>query len=197
MSYIVLHENETFTQALESRTKTATEPIECYKVIEERMSGSGRVEYWTYPMYSALNEDVVSGKALQHPHGEPMPVQNENNTIRLDKGFVHAYKSYEEALRFMEKSGVFGYSETRPVVYRCVIPDGATYIEALNPHHDGEERPTIYAASALQFCEPITQKVYGKTMPYVKMEKPDYKKKKFGIIYDESQINGDVENNDE
>ncbi len=196
MSYIVLHENETLEDAIKSRIKKATEPVECYKVIEERMSGSGRVEYWTYPLYAELSEEIVTGKSIQHPKEEPTPRQYEDGRVIVDKCFVHAYKNYEDALEYMEQTCI-GYPETRPAIYRCVIPDGATYIEAVNHRHDGNEPPIVYAASALQFCEPITQRVYGKTMPYVKMEKPDYKKKKFGIIYDESQINGDVENSDE
>lgn len=196
MSYIVLHENETLQQALESRVKTATEPIECYKVIEERMSGSGRIEYWTYPMYAELNEDIISGKTFQHPNGEPNLHIESDGKVPLNFGFIHAYKNYENALEYMTKHGCFGYSETRPVVYKCVIPYGEQYMEVTNKHNKEDEPCPGYVMSHIQYVEPLAQKTWGRVFPYAKMEKPEFKKKKFGIIYDETQINGDVENND-
>lgn len=196
MSYIVLHENETLEDAIKSRTKTAAEPVECYKVIEERMTGSGRIEYWTYPMYSALNEEIVSGKVQQSPrecvsfHVEP------DGRVALTSGFIHAYKKYEDALNFMEKS-CFGYAETRPVIYKCVIPSGTEYIEAMNKHRAEDNPCPCYVTLNLKYVEPLTQRTWGRTKPFVKMEKPENNKKKFGIIYDESQINGDIVNDDE
>lgn len=196
MSYIVLHENETLEDAIKFKTKTSTEPVECYKVIEERMTGSGRIEYWTFPMYSPLNEQIVSGKALQHPHGEANLYVEPDGRVPLSNGFIHAYKNYEDALQFMEKYCV-GYAETRPVIYKCVIPPGAEYMEAMNKHRKENEPCQCYVTLSIKYVQPITQRVWGRTQPFSKMEKPDFKKKKFGIIYDESQINGDVENNDE
>lgn len=195
MSYIVLHENETLEDAIKSRTKTSTEPVECYKVIEERMTGSGRIEYWTYPMYSALNEDIISGKALQHPNGEANLHAEPDGRVPLTDGFIHTYKNYEDALCFMEKSCI-GYTETRPVIYKCVIPPGTEYMEAINKYRVDDPRP-CYVTFNLRYVEPLTQRTFGRTKPFVRMEKPENNKKKFGIIYDESQINGDVENNDE
>lgn len=196
MSYIVLHESETLEEAIKSKTKTSTEPVECYKVIEERMTGSGRIEYWTFPMYSLLNEEIVSGKALQHPHGEANLHVEPDGRVQLTNGFIHAYKNYEDALQFMEKYCV-GYTETRPVIYKCVIPPGAEYMEAMNKHRKENEPCQCYVTLSIKYVQPITQRVWGRTQPFSKMEKPDFKKKKFGIIYDESQINGDVENNNE
>ena len=196
MSYIVLHENETLEESIKSRIKTATEPIECYKVIEERMSGSGRIEYWTYPLYAELNEEIVNGSTIMHPKEKPSPRRYDNERVIVDKGFVHAYKNYDDALEYMGQSCI-GYPETRPVIYKCVIPNGEQYFTARQMRLlDGEPYP-VYAASGIQFIEPLTQMVSGKIMPYVRMEKPDFKKKKFGIIYNEDQINGDVANDDE
>lgn len=196
MSYIELHENETLEEAIKSRTKTSTEPVECYKVIEERMTGSGRIEYWTFPMYSSLNEEIVSGKALQHPHGEAKLYAEPDGRVPLTSGFIHAYKNYEDVLHFMEKSCI-GYTETRPVIYKCVIPPGTEYLEAMNKYREEDVPCPCYVTFNLKYAEPLTQRTWGRTQPFSKMEKPDFKKKKFGIIYDESQINGDVENNDE
>ena len=196
MSYIVLHENETLEEAIKSRTKTATEPVECYKVIEERMTGSGRIEYWTFPMYSALNEEIVSGNALQHPHGEANLHIEPNGRVSLTNGFIHAYKNYEDALHFMEKTCV-GYTETRPVIYKCVIQPGTEYMEAMNKHRAEDEPCPCYVTNHLKYVEPLTQRTWGRTKPFARMEKPENSKKKYGIIYDENQINGDVENSDE
>ncbi len=192
MSYIILHENETLPQALDSRTKTATEPVECYKVIEERMSGSGRTEYWTYPLYDELNEDIVTGKVFQHPQGELNLHVEPDGRVPLNSGFIHTYKTYEDALEFMMEHGCFGYTETRPVVYKCVIPTGENYIECHNKHTKDSKAYPGYVTSHLQYVKPLTQKTWGREKPYAKMEKPEFKKKKFGIIYDESQINGEV-----
>ena len=196
MSYIVLHENESLEDAIKSRTKTSTEPVVCYKVIEERMTGSGRIEYWTFPMYCELNDEILSGKVLQHPHGKASFHADSDGRVSLTQGFIHAYKNYDDALNFMEKS-CFGYAETRPVIYKCVIPQGAEYMEAMNKHREEDEPCPCYLTFNLKYIEPLVQRTWGKTKPFVRMEKPEYSKKKFGIIYDESQINGDVENNEE
>lgn len=185
MSYIVLHENETLEEAIKSRTKTSTEPVVCYKVIEERMTGSGRIEYWTFPMYSALSEDIVSGKALQHPYGEASLHIEACGRVSLTNGFIHAYKNYEDALNFMEKTCV-GYAETRPVIYKCVIPPGAEYMEAMNKHREENEPCPCYVTFNVKYVEPITQRTWGRTKPFTRMEKPESNKKKFGIICEEA-----------
>ena len=45
----------------------------------------------------------------------------------------------------------------------------------------------------IRFLEPILQMVNGKIFDYVRMTVPEKKKPQFGIVYDESQINGDVD----
>jgi len=193
MSYITLHENETLEEGIKSRTKTSTEPVECYKVIEECMTGSGRIEYRTMPMYAELSEDVINGKTPQHPTGKTSLKVEPDGRLPLTAGFIHAYKNYEDALSFMKKWCSFGYLESRPVIYRCVIPPEADYLETLHSHSKEDSPCVCYVTFNLMYCNPLTQKVAGKTMPYVKMEKPEVNKKKYGIVYNESDINGNTE----
>lgn len=194
-NYILLHENEEVPEGVQRQTKNADEDIECFKVIEERLSPSGRIEYWSYPLYAELPEDVVSGKAMLHPKGNVALKRFENNKVELGKGFVHAYANKEDAIRYMEASCV-GYPETRPAIYRCVIPKGCDCIETFKETDDGE-LAKCYATFNIRFCEPLLERVNGVTRDYRRLERQVVAKKKFGIIYDESQINGDVVNDDD
>ena len=190
MSYIILNENESLNEGIKSRIKTAVDDIECYKVIEERLTGSGRIEYWSYPIYAELIEDVIKGKQVHQPKREPNLKRNENGKVVVGDGFVHAYAKMEDAVKFMESSCV-GYSEVRPVVQRCIIPKNADYLDVFKEGKN-EEPSKCYATFYIKFCEPLLERVNGITKEYQKLEKIE-KKKKFGIIYEETQINGDVD----
>lgn len=190
MDYIPLHENET----LKDKIKVAQNDVECFKVIEERLTPSGRIEYWTFPMYTSLSQDVVESGVLQHPNGEQKPKVLADGRVQLDEGFVHAYRNLEDAVRYMEASCI-GYDETRPVAYRCVIPKDTQYFETYRVSATIEDTVESYAATQIKYVEPIYQRVWKNTQDWKRMEKPD-KKKKFGIIVDESQINGDINNED-
>ena len=185
-----LHENE----HLEDKVKVSQNDIECFKVIEERLTPSGRIEYWTFPMYTTLPQDVVESGVPQHPLQEKKLNKLPDGRIKLDEGFVHAYRNLDDAVRYMESSCI-GYDETRPVVYRCVIPKGTEYFETLK-FSDYENTTESYAASQIKYITPIYQRVWRKTEEWKRMEKHD-KKKKFGIIVDEAQINGDINNEDD
>ena len=72
-----------------------------YKVIEERMSPSGRVEYFTLPLYKTITEDEAKGRVLFKPK-ETMADWMLNKwgitctTVRTDDDkYVHAFNSYE------------------------------------------------------------------------------------------------------
>ena len=190
MDYIALHENEHH----EDNIKVVQNDVECFKVIEERLIPSGRIEYWTFPIYAPLPQDVVEHGVPQHPQQEEKPNKLPDGRVKLDEGFVHAYRNLNDAVKYMEASCI-GYDETRPVVYRCVIPKGPEYFETLK-FSDYESTTESYAASQIKYVEPIYERVWRKTQEWKRMEKPD-KKKKFGIIVDETQINGDVNNEDE
>ena len=191
MDYIALHENE----HLEDKVKVAQNDIECFKVIEERLSPSGRIEYWTFPLYAPLSQEIVESGVPQHPQGEMKPDLLLNGKTRLDEGFVHAYRRLEDAVRYMEESCI-GYDETRPVVYKCVIPKGAQYFETLKVTVIAPNPIESYATTQLRYVQPIYERVWRKTRDWHRMEKPE-KKKKFGIILDETQINGDVIQDDD
>ncbi|MBP5724391.1 MAG: hypothetical protein J6X18_12575 [Bacteroidales bacterium] len=188
MDYIALHENE----HLEDKVKVSQNDIECFKVIEERLTSSGRIEYWTFPIYAPLPKDVVESGVPQHPQQEQKPKTQADGFVQLDEGFVHAYRNLDDAVHYMETSCI-GYDETRPVVYRCVIPKHTQYFETYRVSAVYDNSVESYAASQIKYVEPIYQRVWRKTQEWKRMEKPD-KKKKFGIIVDENQINGDVNN---
>lgn len=162
-----------------------------YKVIEERMSPSGRVEYFTLPLYKPITEDEAKGKTLFKPK-ETMAEWMLNKwgivctTTRTDADkYVHAFISYEKALEYMQEH-YKGYFYTRPVIYEC---------EA-----DSAELPTTedgytMRCHSLRFIRPLAQMVNFKVNEYVAMQKPE-KKKSYGIQYDESEINGDTDYNE-
>lgn len=183
MDYITLSENE----PLDNWFKVAEQDIECFKVIEERLSPSGRIEYQTFPMYAPLSQEIVETGVPQHPQGEMKPIEF-NGKVKLDEGFVHAYRKIDDAVKFMEVSCI-GYDETRPAIYKCVIPKGTQYFETLK-RSNYESDTESYATTQLRYVQPIYERVRGKTRDWHRMEKPE-KKKKFGIIFDEAQIEED------
>lgn len=157
-----------------------------YKVIEERMTSSGRVEYCTLPLYKPITEDEINGKSLFMPKetmkdwmlrkfGIDLKVVRTNE----DK-YVHAFGSYKSALNYMQEH-FKGYLYTRPVIYEC---------EADEAEYDSElDKVKCWS---LKFIRPIAQMVNFKVNEYIEMQKPE-KKKSYGFNYDESEINGDIE----
>lgn len=146
--------------------------IESYKVIEERLTPSGRIEYLTLPLYFWLTEDEVAGKTKM----VAKPYQYKKSM----KG-IHSFLTKDEAVAWMQEH-FLGYSYTRPALYRC---------ESENDKCEVIEGRLV--SEEIHFLEPILQMVNGKISDYVKMTVPEKKKPQFGIVYDESQINGDVE----
>lgn len=161
-----------------------------YKVIEERMSPSGRVEYFTLPLYKTITEDEAKGIVLFKPK-ETMADWMLNKwgitctTVRTDDDqYVHAFNSYESALEYMQEH-FKGYFYTRPVIYEC---------EAELADSEPEDGCKLRCKS-IKFIRPIAQMVNFKVNEYVAMQKPE-KKKSYGIQYDESEINGDTDYNE-
>lgn len=158
-----------------------------YKVIEERMTPSGRVEYCTLPMYSPITEEEINGHALFKPKDtiqEAMMKKwaKEHYTPKDEEKYVCAFASYESALEYMQEH-FKGYFYTRPVIYECecdVIETDGNVLKCRN----------------IRFGEPLTYMNNFKLNEYVKMSKPE-KKKTYGISCDESEINGDTDYNGE
>lgn len=160
-----------------------------YKVIEERMSPSGRVEYLTLPLYKTITEDEAKGKTLFKPK-ETMAEMMFNKygivctTTRNDADkYVHAFISYEKALEYMQEH-FKGYLYTRPVIYECEAESAEL------PPEDGYKMKCL----SIRFIRPIAQMVNFKVNEYAAMQKPE-KKKSYGIQYDENDINGDTDYN--
>jgi len=161
-----------------------------YKVIEERMSPSGRVEYFTLPLYKTITEDEIKGKTLFKPK-ETMAEWMFNKwgitctTVRTDADqYVHAFISYDKALEYMQEH-FKGYLYTRPVIYECEV-----LTAKFPPEEDGKLK-----CKEIRFIRPISQMVNFKVNEYIAMQKPE-KKKSYGIQYDESEINGDTDYNE-
>lgn len=158
-----------------------------YKVIEERMSPSGRVEYFTLPLYKQITEDEVRG----HVDFKPRETTAESilkkwgieltKTRSSDEKYVHAFIDYESALEYMQEH-FKGYLYTRPVIYEC---------EAENSELPTEDGCKMRCTS-IRFIRPVSQMVNSKVNEYVEMQKPE-KKKQYGIQYNESEINGDTD----
>lgn len=158
-----------------------------YKVIEERMSPSGRAEYFSLPLYKTITEEEIKGKVLYKPK-ETMKeimlhkwgIEITNARTNSDK-YVHAFISYDSALEYMQKH-FKGYFYTRPVIYEC---------EAESSELPPEDEYKMKCLS-IRFIRPLTQMVNFKVIDYVEMQKPE-RKKQYGIQYDESEINGDTD----
>ena len=157
-----------------------------YKVIEERMTPSGRIEYCTLPMYCMITEDEINGNTLFKPRDTAQEVMlkkwaKEYYTPKEEK-YVCAFATYESALEYMQEH-FKGYFYTRPVIYECecdVI----------------EQDDNTLKCRSIKFGEPLSYLNNFKLNEYVRMSKPE-KKKSYGISYDGSEINGDTEYNGE
>lgn len=163
--------------------------IKVYKVIEERMSPSGRIEYFTLPLYKPITEDEVKGKVLFKPKETMKEWMLRKWGIEVTKvrtnadSYVHAFLTYDSALDYMQNH-FKGYLYTRPVIYEC---------EA----ESSELPPDTFKVKclSLRFVQPLAQMVNFKVNEYVAMQKPE-RKKQYGIQYDENEINGDTEYGD-
>lgn len=161
-----------------------------YKVIEERMSPSGRIEYFSLPLYKAITEEEVNGKVLYNPK-ETMKewmkrkwdIELTNLRTNEDK-YVHAFISYDSALEYMQEH-FKGYLYTRPVIYECDAESSEL------PTEDGYKMK----CKSLRFIKPISYMANFKVYDYIAMQKPE-RKKSYGIQYDESEINRDTDYNE-
>lgn len=160
--------------------------IKVYKVIEERMSPSGRIEYLSLPLYKTITEEEINGKVLYRPKetmAETMlhkwGVEITNSRTNSDK-YVHAYINYDSALEYMQEN-FKGYIYTRPAIYEC---------EA----ESSELPPEEYKMKCLsiRFIKPLAQMVNFKVAEYSEMQKPE-RKKQYGIQYNENEISGDTD----
>lgn len=164
--------------------------VKVYKVIEERMSPSGRIEYLTLPLYKSISEDEIKGKSLFKPKETMAELMLnkwgiECNTSRTnDDKYVHAFISYDKALEYMEEH-FKGYFYTRPVIYECEAESSGL------PPEDGYKIKCL----SIRFIKPLAQMVNFKVNEYVEMQKPE-RKKQYGIQYDENEINGDTDYNE-
>lgn len=161
-----------------------------YKVIEERMSPSGRVEYFTLPLYKPITEEEIKGKVLFKPKETVKEWMLRKWGIEVTKvrtnadSYVHAFLSYESAVDYMQEH-FKGYLYTRPVIYECEAESSEL------PPEDGYKMK----CNSIRFICPVAQMINFKVNEYVAMQKPE-KKKSYGIQYDESEINGDTDYNE-
>lgn len=158
-----------------------------YKVVEERMTPSGRIEYCTLPMYCMITEDEIKGHTLFKPRDTIQEAMlkkwaKEYYTPKEEEKYVCAFDTYEHALEYMQEH-FKGYFYTRPVIFEC----DCDVIE-----RDGN----TLKCKSIQFKEPLCYMNNFKVNEYVQMSKPE-KKKSYGISYDESEINGDTNYNGE
>ena len=107
--------------------------IKVYKVIEERMSPSGRIEYFSLPLYKPITEEEIKGKALYKPK-ETMKEWmlrkwgiNITNTRTNEDEFVHAFISYDSALDYM-KEHFKGYFYNGMLPYAYIYGDEAVVL---------------------------------------------------------------------
>jgi len=155
-----------------------------YKVIEERMTPTGRIEYWTLPLYEPITEDEINGKHLfqaKETRTEKMLKKFNLNSDKKEENYIHLFLDLETAMSYVEKQ-FKGYQYTRPVIYEC---------ECMTPEIIINPDNTV-KCEAIKFIRPISQFVNFKNFEYIKMVLPE-KKKSYGIQYDESQINGDTD----
>lgn len=161
-----------------------------YKVIEERMSPSGRIEYFSLPLYKQITEEEVNGKVLYKPKETMKEWMKRKwdidvtNVRTNEDEFVHAFMTYDAALEYM-KEHFKGYFYTRPVVYEC------------EAEFNEPPKEVMYKVScnSIKFLRPISHMVNFKVYDYVAMQKPE-RKKSYGIQYDENEINGDTDYNE-
>lgn len=163
------------------------EAIKVYKVIEERMSPSGRIEYLSLPLYKTITEEEIKGKVLYKPKETTKEwflnkwgIECTNTRTQEDK-YVHAFIDYDSALIYMQEN-FKGYLYTRPVIYECEAESSEL------PSENGYK----LKCKSIKFIKPVSQMVNFKVNEYIEMQKPE-RKKSYGIQYDENEINGDTD----
>ena len=153
------------------------------------MSPSGRVEYLTLPLYHSITEEEASGKSLLKPKDTAAEAMlkkwagSDYVDKKRDEKYIHAFTDYESALEYMSNH-FKGYFYTRPVIYQCESDE----VESVEEN--------VARCNSLRFIEPVSQIVNFKVTEYLKLQRIE-KKKTYGFSYDESEINGDVEQDDE
>ena len=161
-----------------------------YKIIEERMTPSGRIEYFSLPLYKAITEEEVNGKVLYKPKETMKEWMKRKwdielaNVITNEDKYVHAFISYDSALIYMQEH-FKGYFYTRPVIYECEAESSEL------PPEDGYK----IKCHSIRFMTPLSYMTNFKVNDYVALQKPE-KKKSYGIQYDENEINGDTDYNE-
>lgn len=178
MNYIKLSKNETL------KSEIAKNDVECFKIVEERLSPSGRYEYRTFPLYVDIPEEVINGVVpfLPKENGKIQVSTVEDNTVvTFGAGFVHVYANLEDATKYIEKHG-YGHPQTRTTIYQCIIPKGTEYYTTLKS--DYPEPITCYSTYGLCFIKPLFMSAIGmkNVCEYKRIEKPE-KKKKVGVIF--------------
>lgn len=151
--------------------------VTSYKVIEERVISSGRVEYLTLPLYHRLHSDAVEGKI-------PMIAESKEWARNKIVG-IHSFVDLEEAKSWMDEHFI-GYTSNRVAIYRCESDDDKCRVEGGR-----------LISMEIHFREPLFHMVNHKIYDYSKPVAQEKKKSPFGIVYDESEITGDVEQNEE
>jgi len=152
-----------------------------YKVIEERMSPTGKAEYWTLPLYEPITKDEIEGKCLfQAKESRKEKVMRKFSISTGEENYVHAFSDLDSAVFYME-SNFKGYPYTRPVIFEC---------ECAGPLI--QEKGNAVKCKEMRFVKPLLQMVDFKTSEYSKISVPE-KKKFYGIQYREEDINGDVD----
>lgn len=147
-----------------------------YKVVEEVLSPSGRVEYRTLPMYKQISEEEALGHKVFNPE---------------QKGNIHSFETEEEALDYM-KDRFYGYTYTRPVIFLVeVIGECETSFKEF-VFENGTKKYRMNVSDGVKFIRPIYYMVSRRINEYSPMSKPE-KKKKGGFVYDESEITGDTD----
>lgn len=154
-----------------------------YKVIEERMTPSGRIEYYTLPMYCMITEEEINGHVLFKPKDTVQEFMlkkwaKEYYNPKNDEKYVCAFATYESALDYMQ-THFKGYFYTRPVIYECEC----NVIENVE---------NVLKCSSIKFCNALSYLNSFKLNEYTKMTKPE-KKKSYGIQYDENEIDGNTD----
>lgn len=151
--------------------------FKCYKVIEEQMTSTGRLINRTLPLYHQLSDEEINGTKLLLP---------KETNLNKDSKYVYAFINKQVAIEYVQEH-FKGYLYTRPVIYECEAENSEL------PPKDGYKMRCL----SIKFVKPLYQYANYKLSEYVPMSKPESKKAKRGFDFDENEINGDIDYNED
>lgn len=145
-----------------------------YKVVEESLSPSGKIEYKTLPLYKQISLDEISGEKLFISNNSEL--------------YINSFETYEDAEKWM-KNYFVGYTYVRPVIFMVESDDDL--IKSKQNYQDRHDKINfllnVCKSKKIKFIKPLVYMTANKICEYSAMSKPEKKKVNYSFAYEETE----------